>query len=354
VNAVVNYFRDLGRATLTGWQRFWFTPADPATLGLIRILAGAMLFYTHLVWGLDLEAFFGRQAWLTPEAVAAFAQSVNGPEARDFSWSYFWWIDSPRVLWSVHIAALVVFALLTVGLFSRTSAVLAYLAAVSYVNRVPGAQFGLDQINVMLAMYLMVGPCGSAYSLDRLIRKARAGGNLPRLEPSVGANISIRLIQLHMCIIYLFAGLSKLAGVAWWDGSALWLSFANLEYQSLDMTWTAHYPLFISFLTHVTIAWEVSYAALVWPKLTRPLVIALAIPLHLGIAFCMGMITFGLIMLVGNLAYVSPGLVRSAIDTIFRTRSKEPIAPVAMEPAASSQAPRIPRRKAGNKSRATH
>jgi len=41
---------------------------------------------------------------------------------------------------------------------------------------------------------------------------------------------------------------------------------ANLEYQSLDMTWLA----------------------------TWPLVLVLAVPLHLGIAVAMWMITFGL------------------------------------------------------------
>ena len=31
------------------WNAFWFTPRAPHTLGVIRILAGAMLLYTHLV-----------------------------------------------------------------------------------------------------------------------------------------------------------------------------------------------------------------------------------------------------------------------------------------------------------------
>ena len=52
------YFRDLVSHTTQGWNRFWFTPADPATICLIRILAGAMLCYTHAVWTLDLAAFF--------------------------------------------------------------------------------------------------------------------------------------------------------------------------------------------------------------------------------------------------------------------------------------------------------
>ena len=37
----------------------------------------------------------------------------------------------------------------------------------------------------------------------------------------------------------------------------------------------------------------------------------LAVPLHLGIAICMGMMTFGLVMLIANLAFVPPRFVRA-------------------------------------------
>ena len=37
------------------WNRFWFRPADPLVLGVLRVLVGSMLFYSHLVWTLDLE-----------------------------------------------------------------------------------------------------------------------------------------------------------------------------------------------------------------------------------------------------------------------------------------------------------
>jgi len=221
------------------------------------------------------------------------------------------------LLWAAHIAALVVFFLLVLGYRSRTMSVLAWLAAVSYAHRAPAALFGLDQINCLLAMYLMVGPCGASFSLDSWLK--RRGAAKPQAEvKSTAANVAIRLIQVHMCVIYLFAGLSKLAGPSWWDGLAIWLSFANLEYQSLDMTWMAGYPLAISLMTHVSVMWEVSYAVMIWPRLTRPIWLALAVPLHLGIAVCLGMVTFGLIMLVANLAFVSPALVRTIIDGFVR------------------------------------
>jgi hypothetical protein len=311
------YFRELGQGALAGWNRFWFTPADPATLGLIRILAGAMLFYTHLVWSLELEDFFGPHSWVS----AAAAKTTAG---SDHAWSYFWLIQSRDLLWTVHIAALIVFALLTLGLFTRVVSVLAFLAAVSYVHRVPGALFGLDQINVMLAMYLMVGPSGDAWSLDRLRASRRAGESLQPALPTVGANLAIRLIQLHMCVIYFFAGLSKLQGLSWWTGSALWGAFANLEYQTVDMTWMANHPLGVALITQTTVYWEMFFCVLIWPRLVRPLYLAGAIPLHIGIGLCMGMMTFGLIMLVGCLSFVSPRLVRAMIEGRFPDSEPEP------------------------------
>jgi hypothetical protein len=220
-------------------------------------------------------------------------------------------------MWTIHIAALVVFFLLTIGLFSRTMAVLGYLFAVSYVNRItPGAYFGLDKINCMLALYLMLGPCGARYSLDRLWRMRRGGPT--EVPPSSSANVAIRLIQVHMCIIYFFSGMGKLQGDLWWDGSAVWYSLATLEYQTLDMTWIVDHWWLVNIMTHVTVLWELSYCALVWPSLTRPWVLLTAVFVHLGIAVAIGMPTFGLVMLIGNLAFVSPKTIRKVFDPVAR------------------------------------
>lgn len=307
MNLVTSYVRDLRRGTWVGWNRFWFSPTDPATLGLIRIFAGVMLLYTHLVWSLDLKGFFGGQGWLTPETLNKL------PGHSPFQWSYFYWIHSPALLWTAHIAALVVFALLTIGLWSRTMSVLAFLATVSYANRASLAQFGLDDTNCMLALYLMVGPCGAAYSVDRWLKRRKAGGQLP-VEPRIGANIAIRLLQLHLCVIYLFAGIGKIQGPLWWNGEAVMMAAANLEYQSIDATWLVRYPYVVFALTQLTVFWEMFYCALVWPRLTRPIVIAIGVGMHLSIGIFLGMWTFGLAMIIANLSFVSPWVVRRIID----------------------------------------
>ncbi len=164
---------------------------------------------------------------------------------------------------------------------------------------------------------------------------------MPPIRHSWTANLAIRLIQIHMCVIYLFAGMAKLTGTAWWDGTALWMAFGNLEYQSMDMTWMANHPWLIDVMTHVTVFWELSYCALVWPRLTRPIVILLAIPLHMGIAICLGMITFGLAMLIGNLAFVSPALVRALMPKLGHRRDGTVAAPVAFGATAAQAQPRV-------------
>ena len=77
----------------------------------------------------------------------------------------------------------------------------------------------------------------------------------------------------------------------------------SLEYQSIDMTWTAQHRWLLALFTHVTVFWETFYCFLVWPKLTRPICLAMAVGVHLGIAVFLGMKTFGLAMIIGNLAF---------------------------------------------------
>jgi uncharacterized membrane protein YphA (DoxX/SURF4 family) len=268
-----------------------------------------MLLYTHAVWSLDLVGFLGADGY-TP------VEFLEQMPSRDWSfWSVFHWIGPTWLLWTVHIFALVVFAMLFVGLFSRVAAVLAYLFAVSYAQRVtPGAFFGLDKTNCMLAMYLVLGPCGARYSLDRLWR-LRRGENAEPAE-STTANLAIRLLQVHLCIVYLFSGMAKFDGATWNVGTAMWWSAANYEYQSLDLTWIAGWPLLTAAMTHLTVFWELYYCCLVWNRFTRPVMLWLAVVIHSGIALFMGMITFGLAMIIANFAFLKPETVRRWVDPV--------------------------------------
>ncbi len=218
---------------------------------------------------------------------------------------------------------MVILGLFTIGLWTRLTSVLALFVAISYAHRVPAATFGLDQLNVMLLLYLTIGPSGRALSVDHWWAIRRRGALASKPVPSAGANLSLRLIQVHMCVIYFFAGISKLQGPSWWDGSAMWRAFSNLEYQSSDMTWLAWHPYWLNLMTHVSVLWEVAFAFLIWQPRWRPLMLAGAVVLHVGIGLCLGMWTFALIMLVGCASFLPTETVRELLTAVARRRRLE-------------------------------
>jgi hypothetical protein len=324
------YLRGLIQASSTGWNRFWFTSADPAPLAVIRIVIGLLLVYSHAVWTCSSSSFFGAESWLNSESVSAI-------QAGGYAASALWWVDdSPSLVAAVHGVALLNAVLLTFGLWSRVAAPVAFLLTASFANRNPAAMYGFDQVLGFVTLYLCVNPGHSWLSVDRWRERRMSTGETSR---SVSANIATRLIQLHLCLIYLVAGLAKLKGAAWWSGVAFWGAIGNLEYQTLDMTWLVDWPMVVSLLTVSALAWEISYAVLVWNRWARPLVLLFGVMVHAGIAVCFGMMTFGLAMIVANLAFVSPRVIRSlfswdqadpwlaALEQTSRTQfSDEPVA----------------------------
>ena len=310
VASVRSYLADL----LGAWDRFWFEPSDPAVLSAIRVATGLLLLWTHAVWSLDLMAFFGPEGWVPPE----MADRMSDPR---MAVTFFDLVTAPWAVWTFHVVNLFAFAMLTVGWFSRVFAAWSFLAAINYALHVtPGAFFGLDKINCLLAMYVMLGPCGARYSLDRLIRIRRGvvSTDAEDVPPSWTATLAVRLIQLHLCVVYLFSGLGKLQGERWWDGSATWFTVANVEYRSIDMTWLAGALWFCELLAHATVFWEVFYSCLIWSRWTRPLMLMAAFGTHAFIGLAMGMPEFSLAMLTANAAFLPTGLVRGLLDPLAR------------------------------------
>ena len=307
-----------GRSWASGWvnawDRFWFTPRLPHTLSILRIVTGLMLLYSHLVLASDLMSFVGNEAWINNETARRLHDGAFG--FSDFGRTYLWYISNPLILWVHHAIVIAVTACFAAGLLTRFSAPAAWFFQVMYLHRMTGTLFGLDQIVTYAGMYLMLAPSGGWLSVDAWIRSKisaerlrsdrRLGWLFPDAGPSVAANVATRLLQIHLCVIYLFGGLAKARGTTWWDGTAMWYSAGNFEYQSFDLAWIARYPRLGSFLSHATLFWELSYVAMVWPRLTRPVVLAAAVAIHGGIAIFLGMITFGTMMIAANMIFVRP------------------------------------------------
>ncbi len=169
------YGQTVVRTVSRDWNAFWYTPADPTLLGFLRVCTGLMLVYTHAVWGLALNDFFGPTSWQSPALVRAM-------EAGQYTYSFWFWVPV-QWMWPAYAVSMLIFVLFTLGLWTRVTSVLALFTAISYAHRVPAALFGLDQINVMLTMYLSIGPSGQALSLDRWLLRRRLGENCAAAGP---------------------------------------------------------------------------------------------------------------------------------------------------------------------------
>lgn len=319
--AVIRPVRHWFSEGIRNWDSFWFTPTTNETLAVLRIATGVMLLYTHLVLATDLMAFLGPHSWIDPDTAKAIHDGTFG--SSDAGRSYLWWIRSPAVLWIHQLVTIVVTFCFAVGFLTRVMGPLTWFLQLMVIHRLTGALFGLDQIVTYAAMYLAFTPCGSLWSVDAILRKrfdvkamagkkrkGSVGPSFPLLFPTndaaVSSNIATRLFQLHLCVIYLFGGLAKARGESWWDGTAMWYAIANYEYQSLDLTWLGRFPRVFSMLSHITLFWEIFYCALVWPRWSRPAVLLMAVAVHAGIAFGLGMMTFGLMMIAANMIFIRP------------------------------------------------
>jgi hypothetical protein len=286
------------REWLAAWNAFWFTPADPLPLAVVRIAAGGLLVWASIVWLLDVDAFFGETGWQQPG-------NVWRMNDQPWQWSWYFAASSPGAVRLLAAGTLLAAVMLMLGIATPLAAVVSLAGFVSAVNRAPLNVFGFDDTLGMLLFAVAVGPAGAVLSVDRLLAPdARAD------TASVRANLAIRLIQVQLCVVYLFSGCGKLLGASWWEGTALWGAAANLQYRTLDLTWLAGHPLLVNALTLGTLWWEVTYAALVWPRLTRRLVLAMAVLVHLGIGLAMGMMEFGLAMIAANGAFIPAAVLR--------------------------------------------
>jgi hypothetical protein len=120
-----------------------------------------------------------------------------------------------------------------------------------------------------------------------------------------------RALQLHLCAIYFFSGLTKCLGSGWWDGSNVWRALIRPPFNIIDpemlVGWKYLFPVAGIFICLL----EIGYPFFIWSDKTRKMWLICICAMHSGIGLLMGMYLFALIMIVLNVAAFGPGLVRS-------------------------------------------
>ncbi len=335
------------RNAARAWDRFWFSPGDPTTLGLIRVCCGLITLYVHLAYSFGLLQYVGDRGWIGSDTLQfmRYQQPIFAPgpgwtqqpqlyAQGQYYWSVYFHLSDPAAIVGVHVAIILAILLFTVGFCTRVTSVLAWLGAIQYVQRAPSTLFGMDTMMIILLTYLMIAPCGAYLSVDHWLKrrreKKRLGlDRLPALPPlpTVGANLATRLIQVHFCIIYLASGLSKLLGSAWWGSTAPNLVLLNYEFAPFNV---GAYKWLVTEASKHRLLWELGASAgvvftlveeiglpfLIWNRATRWLFVCGSVMLHTAIGLTMGLTSFSLMMLAMLLAFVPPEAVRNLLGSL--------------------------------------
>jgi hypothetical protein len=289
----------------SAWTKFWFTPRDPSTVAVLRILVGLLAAYFVLSHTADLQTWFGPEGIFSSQAIAQLDDASLSPGA--YHLSYLHWAQTPTALWTLHGAGLVVIACFVVGLATRFTSLGTLVVVLAYVHRGPLLTGPFEPVLTMLLAYLCLAPAGSYWSLD-----AWRAGNLTS-PPSWTANVAVRLIQVHLAGLSVMVGLNMLAADTWWGGEALWWLIARSETRLVDLTPWIPNMMVINAWTHVTVAYLLVFGVLIWNRLARPILLILGVPIWIGLALASGQVAWCVAMCVASLAFVDgSGLRRTA------------------------------------------
>lgn len=304
---ISKYFRQIWKI----WSDFWFSPVPLLNLAVFRILLTGTLLSLYIARQFDLNLFYSDQGIL-PKKIA-FAVM---PEFYRPPWMLAFWPDS--LLSTMHLLLLLGLLCLFLGIGNRFLSTLTGLGTVylneAFLQRNMSVMFGADQIGGIFLLYLAGSNHSEFLSLRSYLQKQDA--KFSELSSDLWTPMFYRLIQVHLCLIYMYTGFEKLKGASWWDGTALWSVFANPQFVITDMTWTRHVPIFIALISFSTILFEIYFPVLVWSQKTKKLMLSMGVLFHTGIAVLMALYSFALVMMSPYFLFISQDSLKSFINRL--------------------------------------
>lgn len=284
--------RNAWRQVVLGWHRFFYAPLDIRVSAAVRMGFAVLMLVNLAVLYPDLAL------WFTDDGILPFAagREATGP----FGWSVFWVLPgSAAVVQACFWICTIQTVLLGIGFLSRLNAACVWVWLLSFQNRNPMILDSEDAVMRLVLLCLVLMPCGAAWSVDAWLRRRSVAKSY---RPAVG----LRLLQLQMCLIFFAAGLWKLGGQPWFDGTALYYVGRLDDFFGRFPTpaWIFDTPWVVALLTWSVIAAELAVPLLVWFRETRRTALLMALCFHLANEYSMHLFLFHWIMLVGWLSFV--------------------------------------------------
>ena len=184
---------------------------------------------------------------------------------------------------------------LLLGLFCRPAAIVAWFLHLCAAESGGLLAYGADSFMTTALFYLMLSPLPDRYSFDHWVIETKSKN--PQL-----LGFWRRVVQVHLCFVYLIGGLAKCLGNGWWNGSNLWRSLIRPPFNLVSPDILVRFKYALPALGISICLLEVSYPVFIWIKKTRRVWLICILAMHAAIGLLMGLYLFALVMIVLNLA----------------------------------------------------
>jgi len=184
---------------------------------------------------------------------------------------------------------------LLIGFLSRPAAIIAWLLHLAARGSSGWSTYGMDTFMTIGLFYLLISPLPDRSSIDGLLWNKKPA-NPHR------SGFHLRVLQLHLCVIYFFGGLTKCLGTGWWNGASMWRSLIRSPFNIISPDFLLKWSYLLPFVGICICLLEIGYPILVWPKRIRKIWVPCILAMHAAIGLTMGLYLFALIMIVLNVA----------------------------------------------------
>ena len=272
------------------------SPADTRSLAFLRIGTGVVVLLELLTLWPNIRDIYGSHGyieWVISQHLFSLSQLPT--MAGILGWLNPEAISADVVLYGTIGLYIVSLVGLVVGYRANAMALLAWAFHLIINNSANMYGYGVESFIHISLFYLIFMPTTTHWALVRSRRKRTVDADRYVL-------LWMTVLRLHLCIVYLNAGMAKWSGQDWLSGEAIWRAVAQPTYGQFDMFWVSYVPWLSVAATWSVLILETAYPIFVWWPRTRKYWLGAIVAMHLGIGLLMGLHAFAGIMIVLNVA----------------------------------------------------